>query len=233
MWRTLVHKYEWLISQSKRQFIYPGWNKLILNSWCHFYETLMRYFTNFAWWNILLGIIAELLICFFFFFFSISHIACQKKHLECFILYGLLLLLLCLYWKMAVLIILFYSLLILFGLCCSIDRLIQYRKTSNISLTLLCNKIVDHSAVVGRCSNYIFILDLSPDFNGLGKDNCKTNRETFKFWDLVWLKEEVFCGTYTWIYVLDFPIFLSVAVTQAFCLMTPSHYLNKCRFIVN
>ena len=29
------------------------------------------------------------------------------------------------------------------------------------------------------------ILDLTPGFNGLGKDNCKTRRETFKFWDLV------------------------------------------------
>ena len=33
------------------------------------------------------------------------------------------------------------------------------------------------------CSNYIFILDLTQCFNGLGKDNCKTRRETFKFWD--------------------------------------------------
>ena len=38
-----------------------------------------------------------------------------------------------------------------------------------------------------RCSNYIFILDLTPDFNGLGKDNCKMRRKTLKFWDLVCL----------------------------------------------
>ena len=31
-----------------------------------------------------------------------------------------------------------------------------------------------------RCSNYIFILDLTPSFNELGKHNCKTRRETFK-----------------------------------------------------
>ena len=31
-----------------------------------------------------------------------------------------------------------------------------------------------------RCSSYIFILDL---ICGLGKDNGKTTRETFKFWD--------------------------------------------------
>ena len=33
--------------------------------------------------------------------------------------------------------------------------------------------------------NYIFIRDLTPGFNGLGKGNCKTRRETFIFWDLV------------------------------------------------
>ena len=30
-------------------------------------------------------------------------------------------------------------------------------------------------------SNYIFIHDLIPGFNGFGKDICKTRRETFKF----------------------------------------------------
>ena len=35
-----------------------------------------------------------------------------------------------------------------------------------------------------HCSNYI-IRDLTPSFNGLGKDNCKTKWETFKFWYLV------------------------------------------------
>ena len=35
-----------------------------------------------------------------------------------------------------------------------------------------------------HCSNYIFILDLTPRINGLGEDNCKARRETFKFWDL-------------------------------------------------
>ena len=65
-----------------------------------------------------------------------------------------------------------------------------YHKTSNISCTLVGNKIVDHSDVVGasrRCSNYIFILYLTPGFSGLGNNNCKTGQETFKFWDLVHL----------------------------------------------
>ena len=35
------------------------------------------------------------------------------------------------------------------------------------------------------CSNYIFILHLTHDFNGLLKDYCKTRWEIFKFWDLV------------------------------------------------
>ena len=42
-----------------------------------------------------------------------------------------------------------------------------YHQTSNISLTLVGNISVDHS-------NYIFILDLPPGFNGLGKYSCKT-----------------------------------------------------------
>ena len=34
-----------------------------------------------------------------------------------------------------------------------------------------------------RCSNHIFIFDLTPGgVNKLRKGNCKTRRETFKFW---------------------------------------------------
>ena len=36
-----------------------------------------------------------------------------------------------------------------------------------------------------RCSNHIFILNLTHGFNGSGKDNYKMRREAFKFWDLV------------------------------------------------
>ena len=42
-----------------------------------------------------------------------------------------------------------------------------------------------------HCSNYIFILDLTPGLNGLGKDNYKTRWETFRFWNLVRLILEV------------------------------------------
>ena len=41
------------------------------------------------------------------------------------------------------------------------------------------------SSACRRCSNYIFILDTIPSFNGLNKDNCKTRQQTFKIWDLV------------------------------------------------
>ena len=42
-----------------------------------------------------------------------------------------------------------------------------------------------------HCSNYIFILNLTPGFNGLSEDNCSRIQETFKLWDLVWLILEV------------------------------------------
>ena len=49
-----------------------------------------------------------------------------------------------------------------------------------------------------RCSNYLFILDLIPGFNGLGKDNCKTRRESFKYfviWCVLYYK---FYGIHYW-----------------------------------
>ena len=72
----------------------------------------------------------------------------------------------------------------------------MYPHSSNIRRTSWSIKIVDHSDVVGAspvgaCSNYIFICDLTPDFNELDEGNCKPRRESFKFWDLVWLILEV------------------------------------------
>ena len=63
----------------------------------------------------------------------------------------------------------------------------RQRQTSNISHTLLSNRNVDHPNVVGvsRCSNHIFIVAVTPDFNRMHKYNCKTRRETFTFWDLM------------------------------------------------
>ena len=68
----------------------------------------------------------------------------------------------------------------------------EYRQVSNISLTLVGNKIVNHSDVVGASpASYIFILDLTPGFIGLGQDNRKPRQETFKFGDLVRLILEI------------------------------------------
>ena len=65
-------------------------------------------------------------------------------------------------------------------------------QTSNINHTWICKKIADHSDVVGASPvNYIFILNLTPGFNGLGKENGKTRRESFKFCDLVYLILEI------------------------------------------
>ena len=42
-----------------------------------------------------------------------------------------------------------------------------------------------------RCSNYIFILYLTPGFKRLGKNKCKTRRESFMFWGSVHLILEI------------------------------------------
>ena len=47
------------------------------------------------------------------------------------------------------------------------------------------------SIVCQRCCSYISMLNLIPDFNILHKDNCKTRRETFQFWDLVHFISEI------------------------------------------
>ena len=70
------------------------------------------------------------------------------------------------------------------------------RGASHIRDKTVGNKNVDNSDVVWsiacrRCSNYIFILNLTPGFNGLSEDNCTRIQETFKFWDLVRLILEV------------------------------------------
>ena len=42
-----------------------------------------------------------------------------------------------------------------------------------------------------HCCNYIFILDLTPGFNGEYRDNFKARRETFKFGDFVRFISEI------------------------------------------
>ena len=73
---------------------------------------------------------------------------------------------------------------------------IDYRKTSYIRRTLVGNKTVDHSDVVGASpvgaapttssfsTKHLALLDWT-------KGNCKTSRETFKFGDLVRLILEI------------------------------------------
>ena len=73
---------------------------------------------------------------------------------------------------------------------------IYYPQTSDIRCTLVGNKMVDHSDVVGAApaiaaSTTSSFFNLTPGLNGLGKDNCKTRRETLKFLDLVHLTLEV------------------------------------------
>ena len=64
-----------------------------------------------------------------------------------------------------------------------------YRKTSNIRRTLVGNKIVDHSDVVGAspvgAAPTTSSFSTSPGFKGFGKDSRKTLRDSFKYWDLV------------------------------------------------
>ena len=56
---------------------------------------------------------------------------------------------------------------------------------SDIGGILVGNKILIRCSKACRyCSNYIFILDLTPGLNGLGKDNGRTRRQTFKFGNL-------------------------------------------------
>ena len=72
-----------------------------------------------------------------------------------------------------------------------LDLFETYHQTSYISHTSVGNKIIDNSVVVGAAPTNNFILDLTLGFNGLGKDNYKTRRETVMFGDLVRLILEV------------------------------------------
>ena len=64
-----------------------------------------------------------------------------------------------------------------------------------------------------RCSNYIFILDLTHGFNRFGKDNCKTTWGTFKFWNLVHLILEA------WKYFLSPQYVAFLAALLSICCM--------------
>ena len=67
---------------------------------------------------------------------------------------------------------------------CHFNVCYMYRKTSNTRRSLVGNKRADHLDVIGA-SPVGAVLDLTPGFNGLDSNNCKTRRSTFQFWDLV------------------------------------------------
>ena len=85
-----------------------------------------------------------------------------------------------------------------------------YGQTSNISRTLVGNKIVDYSEEVGVSpvgAADIFILDVTPGFKGLCIDNWKTRRESFKICDFVRLLLDILrYMLYVWIWYIDINI---------------------------
>ena len=80
----------------------------------------------------------------------------------------------------------------------------KYCQTSNISYTLVSSKIVDHSDLigaqpVGAAPTTSSFFTSTPVFNGLGKDNGKTRRGTFKFWyNLYWRFKVKFIYGHDW-----------------------------------
>ena len=63
----------------------------------------------------------------------------------------------------------------------------KYRQNSNISHILVVGYklLITEMQLNHRCSNNIFILDLTPGFNGPDNGNCKRDEKTsFRFWDL-------------------------------------------------
>ena len=73
--------------------------------------------------------------------------------------------------------------------------------TTKPSTTKPCAYFLGYTVACLRCSNYIFILNLTPGFNGLSEDNCKRIQETFKFWDSVRLILEVL-RYLIWVYLV-------------------------------
>ena len=73
---------------------------------------------------------------------------------------------------------------------------LDYRQTCNISHTLVGSKTCwslrcSSSSARQRCSNFILILNLTPGFNILHRNSCKTRWGTFEFCDLVHLILEI------------------------------------------
>ena len=101
------------------------------------------------------------------------------------------------------------------------------RKSSNISA---CR----------RCSNYIFILDLTSGFKGFGKDSHKTVRGYFKCWDLVrliletsryfYIREQVWGLPWYHYITVDNHIMLNIKMRKVDQSCYVAHH-GKCIFI--
>ena len=63
----------------------------------------------------------------------------------------------------------------------------NYRQNSNICPTLICNEFLDHPNVVGLSALLQLHLHsrLNTGLQWIPQNNCKTRRETSKFWDFV------------------------------------------------
>ena len=100
----------------------------------------------------------------------------------------------------------------------------KYRQPSNISRTLVGNRIVDRSA----SSNALLQLHLHsrPGFNRLRKDNFKTRRERYSFWDFLRLILEVWRLAEQETKISGLPYDMLSIIDHA---QTNSHYvLNNC-----
>ena len=69
----------------------------------------------------------------------------------------------------------------------------SYHQTFDMRCIVVGNKIVDHSDVVvcSASTTSSFSTWHLVSINGLGTGNCKTSRESFQFWDLLWLLTEI------------------------------------------
>ena len=112
---------------------------------------------------------------------------------------------------------------------------IEYNRTHIRTVWLYLLNIVKPLIYIAhisrRCSNYIFILDLTPGFNGLSKDNCKTKRKKIQFWDMVGLILEVWWYMFAYMDVYLFYFYDLLLVF--FNCINLSIYQRKQRILVS
>ena len=74
-----------------------------------------------------------------------------------------------------------YIILYVFSVSSYLPSSLQYK--SHLCMQLNCWSLrCSWSIACRHCSNYIFILHLTPGLNLLRKDNCKPSREAFELW---------------------------------------------------